>query len=82
MSSRLLSNNFKIKIYKTLISPVVIYGYETWSLTLMEECRLRMSENRILRRIIGAKRDANGEWRRLHIEELGKLCRSSNSQDD
>ena len=50
-SSRLLSKNLKIKIYKTIILPVVLYGCETWSLTLREECRLRVFENRILRRI-------------------------------
>ena len=53
LSSRLLSKNFKIKIYKTIILPVVLYGCETWSLTLREECRLRIFENRILRRIFG-----------------------------
>ena len=61
-----LSKNLKIKIYKTIILPVVLYGCETWSLTLKEECRLRVFENRILRRIVGPKRDDNREWRRLH----------------
>ena len=69
MSSRLLSKNLKIKIYKTIILPVLLYGCETWSLTLKEECGLRVFENRILRRIFGPKRDENGEWRRLHNEE-------------
>ena len=55
MSSRLLSKNLKIKIYKTIILPVVLYGCETWSLTLREECRLRLFENRILKRIFGPK---------------------------
>ena len=67
------SKCLKIKIYKTIILPVVLYGRETWSLTLREECRLRVFENRILRRIFGPKRDENGErkeWRRLHNEEL------------
>jgi len=50
--------------------PVVLCGCETWSLTLSEESRLRVFEKRILRRIFGPKRDANGEWRRLHNEEL------------
>ena len=60
--SRLLSKNLKkIKIYKTIILPVVLYGCETWSLTLREECRLRVFENRILRQIFGLKRDENGE---------------------
>ena len=58
--------------------PVVQYVCETWSLTLMEECRLRLFENRILRRLFGPKRDANGEWRRLHNKELHSLYRSLN----
>ena len=53
LSSRLLTKNLKIKIYKTIILPVVIYGCETWSLTIREEYRLRIFENRILRRIFG-----------------------------
>ena len=61
---------------------VVLYGYETWSLTLKEECRLRVFENRILRRIFGPKRDENGEWRRLHNEELHSLYRSRFIQGD
>ena len=52
----LLSTNLKIKIYNTIILPVVIYGWETWLLTLREESRLRVFENRILRRIFGPKR--------------------------
>ena len=63
----------KIKIYETIILPVVLYGCETWSLTLREESRLRVFENRILRRIFGPKRDENGEWRRHHNEELHSL---------
>ena len=78
MSSRLLSKNFKIKIYKTIILPVVLYGCETWSLTLREESRLRIFENRILSRIFGPKRDENAEWRRVHNEELCILYRSPN----
>jgi hypothetical protein len=66
LSSSLLSKNVKIKIYRTIILPVVLYGCETWSLTLREECRLRVFENRVLRRIFGPKRDeVTGEWRRL-----------------
>ena len=68
----------KIKIYKTIILPVVLYDCETWSLTLRKECRQRVFENRILRRIFGLKRDENGECRRLHNEELHSLCRSPN----
>ena len=78
LSSRLLSMNLKIKIYKTIILLVVLYGCETWSLTLREECRLRVFENRILSRIIGHKSDENGDWRRLHNEELHSLYRSPN----
>ena len=64
MSSSLLSKNLKIKIYRTIILPVVLYGCETWSLTLREEGRLRVFENRVLRRVFGPKRDEvtrNGE---------------------
>ena len=55
------SKNLNIKIYKTIILPVVLYGSETWSLTLSEECRLRVFENRIMKRIFGPKRDKNKE---------------------
>jgi hypothetical protein len=56
LSSRLLSRNVKVKIYKTVILPVVLYGCETWSLTVREEHRLRVFENRVLRRIFGPER--------------------------
>ena len=73
----MLSKNVKIKIYRTIILPVVLYGCESWSLTLREECRLRVFENRVLRRIFGPKRDeVTGEWRRLHNEELYDLYSS------
>ena len=68
----------KIKIYKTIILPVVLYGCETWSLTLREECRLRVIENRILRRIFGPKGGVNGEWRSLLNNKFHSLCSSSN----
>jgi hypothetical protein len=55
LSSRLLSRNVKVKLYKTIILSVVLYGYETWSLTLRENHRLRVFENRVLRRIFGPK---------------------------
>ena len=57
LSSRLLSKNLKIKIYRAIILPVVLYGCETWSLTLREERRLRVFENRVLRKVFGPKRD-------------------------
>ena len=70
-SSRLLSKNLKIKIYRTIILPVVLYGCETWLLTLREERRLRVFENRVLRKVFGPKRDeVTGEWRKLHNEEV------------
>ena len=70
----LLSKTLKIKIYRTIILPVVVYGCETWSLTLREDRRLRVFENRVLRRVFGPKRDeVTGEWRKLHKEELMDL---------
>jgi hypothetical protein len=70
----LISKNLKIKIYRTIILPVVLYGCETLSLTLREERRLRLFENRALRRIFGPKRDeVTGERRKLHKEELNDL---------
>jgi hypothetical protein len=66
LSSRLLSKNLKIRIYITIILPVVLYVCETWSLTLREGHRLRVFENRVLRRIFGPKRDeVTGEWRKI-----------------
>jgi len=74
LSSRLLSKNVKIKIYRTIILPVVLYGCETWSLTLREERRLRVFENKVLRRIFGPRsEEVTGDWRRLHNEELNVL---------
>jgi hypothetical protein len=71
LSSHLLSRNVKVKIYKTIILPVVLYGCGTWSLTLREEHRLRAFENRVLRRIFGSMRDeVMGEQRELHSGEL------------
>ena len=77
LSCSLLSKNINIRIYRTVILPVVLYGCETWSLRLREECRLRVFENRMPRRIFGPKRDeVTGEWRRLHNEELYALYSS------
>jgi len=71
LSSSFLSKNVRIKICVSIILPVVLYGCETWSLTLRKERRLRVFENRVLKRIFGSKRDVvTGEWRKLHNEEL------------
>jgi len=79
LSSRLLSKNLKIKIYRTIILPVVLYECETWSLTLREERKLRVFENMVLRRIFGPRRDeVTGDWRRLHNKELNYLYPSPN----
>jgi hypothetical protein len=75
LSSSLLSKNVKIKIYRTVILPVVLCGCETWSLTLRGIRRLRVSDNRVLRRIFRSKRDeVTGEWRRLHNDKLFAKC--------
>jgi hypothetical protein len=70
--------NLKIKIYKTVILPDVLYGCETWSFTLREEHRLRVFENRVLRRIFGPKREAERSWRKLHNDEIHSLYSSPN----
>ena len=79
LSSRSLSKNLTIIIYRTIILPVVLYGCESWSLNLREERRLRVFENGVLRRIFGPKRDeVTGEWRKLHNKELKGLYSSPN----
>ena len=78
LSSSLLSKNINIKLYSTTILSVVLYGCATWSLTLSEERRLRVFENRVLR-IIGPRRDeVTVEWRKLHNKELNNLYSSPN----
>jgi hypothetical protein len=79
LSSRLLSKNTKIRVYRTIILPVVLYGCDTWSLTLRDEQRLKVFENRVLRKIFGPKRDkVTGQWRKIHTEELNDLYSSPN----
>jgi hypothetical protein len=71
--------NLKIKIYKTVILPVVLCGCITWSITLREEQRLQVFENRVLRRIFGPKRNEDGSWRKLHNDELHNLYFPTNT---
>ena len=79
MSSRLISKNFNIKVYRIIILSVVLYGCETWSLTLREERKLSVFENMMLRRLNGRRKDeVTGERRRLHNEELNDLYSSPN----
>jgi len=79
LSSGLLSKNLKFKIYRIIILPVVLYGCKTWFLTLREERRLRVFENRALRIIFEPKRDeVTGKWRKLSSELLNDLYPSPN----
>jgi len=77
LSSSLLSKDIKIELYRTIILPIVLYGCETWSLPFRDERKLRVFENRVLRRLFGPKREeVTGEWRKLRIEELNDLYSS------
>jgi len=79
LSSSLLSKNLKIKMNRTIIFPLVLYGYETWLLTLRKECRLRVFENRVLSRVFEPKRDkVQREWKKLHNELLNYLYSTAN----
>ena len=79
LSSRLISKNLKVNTYETIILPVVLHGCGTWSLTLREEYKLRVSEYKVLRKIFGAKRDAiTGEWGKLHNADLNAWYSSPN----
>jgi hypothetical protein len=79
LSSSLLSKHVKIKIYRTIILPVVLYGCETWSLRLREGRRLRVFENRVLRRVFGPKsEEVRGEWKKIHNEKLNNQYSSPN----
>jgi hypothetical protein len=78
LSSRLISKNLKIKIYKTVILPVELYGCGSWSLNLREEHRLRLFEKILLRTIFGPKMEEEGSWRKLHNDELHGLYSSPN----
>jgi hypothetical protein len=75
----LLFRNVKVKIYRTIILPVVLHGSETWSFTLWEEHGLRVFENRMMRRLFGPKMDElTGEWRKFHSGELHNLYSCQN----
>ena len=79
LSSSLLSKNIKIKIHRNIILPVILYGCETWSLILREECRLMVFKKRVLRELFGYQVDrVPGEWRRPHKEEFYDLYCSPN----
>ena len=78
-SSSSLSENINIKIYRNINLPIVLHECETWSLTLREECRLRVFENRVPRRIFWPRRDeVTWKWRKLHNEDLNDLYSSPN----
>jgi hypothetical protein len=78
LASPLIPKKLKIKIHKTVILPVLLYGCETQSLALREEHSLRVFENRVLRRIFGPRREEDGSWRKLHNDEFHGLYYSPN----
>ena len=79
LSSHLISKKFKVNTYKTIILPVVLYGCETWSLTLRQDQRLRVFKHKVLRKLFGSKSNKIiGKWRKLHNAELHALYSSSN----
>ena len=77
LSSSLLSKHLKINIYRTIMLPVVLYGCEAWSLTMREEHRLRVYDNRVLRKFGPNRNKVTREWRKLP-NELNDLCSSLN----
>jgi hypothetical protein len=77
-SSRLIYQKTKTKRYKTVILPVVLYGCETWSLALREEHRLKVFENRVLKKVFGPKMEEDGTWRILHNDNIHSLYSSPN----
>jgi hypothetical protein len=78
LSSHLISKNLKIKIYKPVILPVVLYGCEIWSLTLREKHRLKVFGNRALRMLFEPRRQKDGLWRKLHNDALQSIYSSPN----
>jgi hypothetical protein len=77
MNSRALNSSSKLKIYKSLIRPVVTYGCEAWTLTTQDEQYLRIFECRILREIFGPVQNENGSWRIRVNHELNKLTENA-----
>ena len=81
LSSRFLSKILKIKVYRTIILPVVLYGCENWSLIFTEERKMKVFENRVLRRVFEPKKDeVTGEWRKLYNEELRDVYSLPNNE--